>query len=74
MDHSDWAICACLKFKDGELLDKSRPFATYHIEAPTAKKAIEKLKKAFDYYDIIFIESLSITLLSKKSMRMGNER
>ena len=44
MDHDDWAICACLKFKDGELLDKSKPFATYHIEAPTAKEAIEKLE------------------------------
>ena len=53
MDHNDWAICACIKFKDGELLDKSRPFVTYHIEAPTAKKAIEKLKKAFDYCDVI---------------------
>ena len=53
MDHSDWAICACLKFKDGKLLDKSRPFATYHIEAPTAKKAVEKLKKAFDSCDVI---------------------
>ena len=46
MDHNDWAICACIKFKDGELLDKSRPFVTYQIEAPTAKKAI-------DYCDVI---------------------
>ena len=53
MDHDDWAICACLKFKDGELLDKKKPFAIYHIEAPTAKKAIEKLKKAFDSCDVI---------------------
>ena len=52
MDHNDWAICACIKFKDGEFLDKSRPFVTYHIEAPTAKKAIEKLKKAFDCCDV----------------------
>ena len=53
MDHDDWAICACIKFKDGELLDKSKPFATYHIEAPTAKKAVEKLEKAFDCCDVI---------------------
>ena len=52
MDHNDQAICACIKFKDGELLDKSRPFVTYHIEAPTTKKAIEKLKKAFDCCDV----------------------
>ena len=52
MDHDDWAICACIKFKDGELLDKSRPFATYYIEASTAKKAVEKLEKAFDSCDV----------------------
>lgn len=52
MDHDDWAICACLKFKDGELLDKKKPFAIYHIEAPTAKKAVEKLEKAFDSCDV----------------------
>ena len=52
MDHDDWAICACIKFKDGELLDKSKPFITYHIEAPTAKKAVEKFEKAFACCDV----------------------
>ena len=52
MDHNNLAICACLKFKDSKLLDKSKPFATYHIEAPTAKKAVEKIEKVFDSCDV----------------------
>ena len=54
MDHHDWAICACLKFKnDKELFYRDRPFRTYHIEAPTAKAAIKQFKKNFAECDII---------------------
>lgn len=47
MNHDYWKITACLQFKDGELLDKNRPFSTYCVEAPTASRAIEQLKKDF---------------------------
>lgn len=47
MDHDVWAITACLQFKDGELLDKQKPFKTYYIEAPTAKKAIRSLVEEY---------------------------
>lgn len=45
--HHDWAICACLQFKHGELLDKNKPFGTYHIEANSGEEAIQKLKDEF---------------------------
>lgn len=51
--HHDWKIVACLQCKDGTIDDKQKPFQTYHIEAPSAKKAIEKLKKTCPYYDVI---------------------
>lgn len=47
-----WAVTACLQFKDGELLDKNKPFSIYCIEAPTAEKAVEKLKKDFSCCDV----------------------
>lgn len=47
-----WSICACLQFVDGELVDKQHPFASYNIEAPTAEKAVEKLKKDFSCCDV----------------------
>lgn len=54
MDHHDWVVCACLKFKnDKELFYRDRPFRTFHIEALTAEDAIEQLKKNFAECDVI---------------------
>jgi len=48
MNHNYWKITACLQFKDDNgLVDKTKPFSTYCVEASTAKQAIEKLKKDF---------------------------
>ncbi len=47
MDHNDWAITACIQWPNGELFNKDAPFGTYHVEAPTAEKAIELLKDDF---------------------------
>ena len=47
MKRDYWEVVACLQFKDGELVDKNKPFSTYCVEAPNAKKAIEQLKKDF---------------------------
>ena len=43
-----YAICACLQFAgDGELVDKSKPFKTYYVEALTSEEAVFKFKKDF---------------------------
>jgi len=49
----DWAVCACLQFKTGELINKNGPFATYHIEANSGDEAIQKLKDEFRCCNII---------------------
>ncbi len=48
MDHNVWAITACIQFADGGLVNKSRPFSTYNVEASTAENAVEKLKTMFN--------------------------
>ena len=53
-DRDYWAVSACLQFKDDNgLVDKTKPFSTYYIEASTAKQAIEKLKKDFPCCNVL---------------------
>ena len=51
----DWEVVACIQYPNGELVDKNKPFATYHVEANTYKKAVEKLKKDFNMCEVTVI-------------------
>ena len=71
MDHHDWAVTACLMFKNGEIFDKKEPFKTYHIEAPTAKAAIADLKRRFVECDVIVYGEPIHSIVTAKEYENG---
>ena len=48
-----WAICACLQDIDGGLLDRSKPFKTYYVEASTAGDAVKSFKQSLPGINVV---------------------
>ena len=66
----DWEIVACLQYPDGELLDKSKPFKTYHVEAETMVDAVNKLKEDFNMCNVTIGSKPVAKELSREAHRL----
>lgn len=48
-----WAICASIKFPNGDLLDRNKPFDTYYVVANDANDAIGILHEEFSACNVV---------------------
>lgn len=51
----DWRVCCCIQHKNGELLDKKKPFTELHINAASAEDAVNEVKKMFNMCDVTVV-------------------
>ena len=60
--HKHYEICACLQDADGKLVDRSKPFKTYCIEASSEQDVVEELEKS--------LPGMHVMLHSKPVMKL----
>lgn len=51
----DWRVTCCIQYKNGELLDKKKPFTELHINATSAEDAVNEVKKMFNMCDVTVV-------------------
>lgn len=62
--HKHYEICACLRDVDGKLVDRSKPFKTYCIEANSEQDAIKSLKNSLPGMEVMLHSKPKLVLMT----------